>query len=108
MLRLIKNRNNISNFLRQRSASSAKTAAYLLEDDYKIINLISHADGYRILKDIRTSPAHWEDEKKKVMGMIRQFSLPTFFITLSTSETRFFFIFLFYFIGFHLLNGRKL
>jgi len=47
-----------------------------------------HDDGYRILKGIRTSPAHWEDEKKKVMVMIRQFGLPTFFITLSAAETR--------------------
>jgi len=50
-------------------------------------NLISHDDGYRILKDTRTSPAHWED-KKKVMAMIRQFGLPTVFITLSAAETR--------------------
>jgi len=31
---------------------------------------------------------HWEDEKKKVMAMIRQFGLPTFFLTLSAAKTR--------------------
>jgi len=51
-------------------------------------NLISHDGGYRIHKDIRTSPAHCEDEKKKVMAMTRQLGLPTFFITLSAAESR--------------------
>jgi len=85
-LKLIKIRNNISHCLRQRSASSAITAANELDDDF-MGNLISHDNGYRILKEVRTSPAHWEYEKKKVMAMIRQIGLPTFFITLSTAET---------------------
>jgi len=86
-LELIKIRNNISTCLRERSAPSAITATNVLDEDF-MGNLISHDDGYRILKGIRTSPAHWEDEKKKVMVMIRQFGLPTFFITLSAAETR--------------------
>jgi len=69
-LELIKIRNNISTSLRKRSASSAITAANELDEDF-MGNLISHDDGYRILKDIRTSSAHWEDEKQKVMAMIR-------------------------------------
>jgi len=68
------------------SASNAITAANVLDEDL-MGNLISHDDGYRILEDNRTSPAHWEDEKKKVMAMSRQFGLPTFFIALSAAET---------------------
>jgi len=86
-LELIKIRNNISTCLRKRSAYSALTAANVLDEDF-MGNIISHDDGYRILKDIRTSSAHWEDEKKKVMALIRQFGLPTFFITLWAAETR--------------------
>jgi len=86
-LELIKIRNNISTCLRKRSTSSAITAANLLDEGF-MGNSISHDDGYRILKDIRTSPAHWEDEKKKAMAMIRQFGLPTFFKTLSAAKTR--------------------
>jgi len=41
-----------------------------------------------MMKDIRMSPAHWEDKKKKVKAMIRQFGLRTLFITLSAAETR--------------------
>jgi len=86
-LELIKIRNNISTCLRERNASSAITDANVLDEDF-MGNFISHGDGYQILKDIRMSPAHWEDEKKKVMAMIRQFGLPTFFITQSAAETR--------------------
>ncbi|XP_061393643.1 uncharacterized protein LOC133329165 [Musca vetustissima] len=57
-------------------------------DDSYMNSLIQHDDGYRILKGIRTSPAHWEGEKKKAVAMIRQFGLPTFFITLSAAETK--------------------
>ena len=41
-----------------------------------------------MLRGLRSSPAHWEGEKKKDMAMIRQFSLPSFFVTLSAAETR--------------------
>jgi hypothetical protein len=37
---------------------------------------------------VRSSPAHLEEQQKKIMGMIRQFGLPTFFITLSAAETK--------------------
>ncbi|KAM8702289.1 hypothetical protein ACLKA7_007631 [Drosophila subpalustris] len=86
-LELIKIRNNISTCLRKRSASSAITAANVLNEEF-MGNLICHDEGYRDLRDIRSSPAHWEEEKKKVMAIIRQFGLPTFFITLSVAETK--------------------
>lgn len=53
-----------------------------------ISNLVQHDEGYHILKGLRSSPAHWEAEKKKVLAMIRQFGLPSLFITLSAAETK--------------------
>jgi len=80
-------RSELRNVDKRGSASSAITAANVLDEDF-MSNLFSHDGGYRILKEIRTSSAHWEDGKKKVMATIRQFSWPTFFITLSGAETR--------------------
>jgi len=86
-LELISIRNNTSICLRKRSASRAITVSNALNEEH-MDHLIRHDEGYRVLKGIRTSPAHWEAEKKKVMAMIRQFGLPTFFITLSAAESR--------------------
>jgi len=33
---------------------------------------VQHDDGYRVLKDIRSSPAHWEEEKKKTTTQARK------------------------------------
>ena len=57
-----------------------------LLDPEKLSNLIEHDDAYKILQADRSSPAHWEFRKKRVMGMIRQLGPPTFFCT--TAETR--------------------
>jgi len=59
-----------------------------VRDKTFINDLVQHDDGYRSLRAIKNSPAHWEDEKKKVLAMIRQFGVPTFFITLSAAESR--------------------
>ena len=73
-------KNSISNCLRKKSGSTY-TAENMLDNNF-VDNLVHHDGGYHINKGIRSSPAHWEAEKHKVMAMIRQFGLPTFFITL--------------------------
>lgn len=35
---------------------------------------------------IRNSPSHWQNEKTRLLAQIRQFGLPTFFITLSAAD----------------------
>jgi PIF1-like helicase/Helitron helicase-like domain at N-terminus/Herpesvirus tegument protein, N-terminal conserved region len=72
--------------LRKRKGSKV-TAGNLLSNNM-ISSLIQHDDGFKILNTIRSSPAYWQKEKKKVMGMIRQFGVPTLFFTLSAAETR--------------------
>lgn len=48
--------------------------------------MIHHDDGFRMLKNVRTSPAYWEARKKELMAMIRQLGPPTLFLTLSANE----------------------
>lgn len=54
-----------------------------------VINkLIKHDDGYRFLKLVRSSPAHWKMKQKHLLSLIRQKGVPTFFITLSAGEIK--------------------
>ncbi|XP_061391279.1 uncharacterized protein LOC133326674 [Musca vetustissima] len=86
-LELLTIKSAMSIALRKHTRSGNVTARNALDESY-MNSLIQHDDGYRILKGVRTSPAHWEGEKKKAVAMIRQFGLPTFFITLSAAETK--------------------
>ncbi|XP_037825564.1 uncharacterized protein LOC119613607 [Lucilia sericata] len=86
-LELLSIKSAMSIALRKHVRSTNVTAGNALNDAF-MNNLIQHDDGYRILKGVRSSPAHWEAEKKKAVAMIRQFGLPTFFITLSAAETK--------------------
>lgn len=51
-------------------------------------SLLQVDDGYRVLRGIKNSPAHWEAEKKKLLAIVRQFGGPTLFVTLSAAETK--------------------
>lgn len=53
-----------------------------------IDDLVLHDAGYRVLSNIRSSPAYWEKRKKEVMALLRQLGRPTFFITLTANEKR--------------------
>lgn len=72
---------------KKRGKSSSVTAEKLLNNEF-VDNLIQHDDGYKLLKNIRSSPAYWQDKQKTLMAMIRQFEIPTLFITLSAAETK--------------------
>lgn len=87
-LELLKLYNNIGICLRKKSMQGRKvTAGDMLNNNY-VDGLLQHNDGYKILKGIRSSPAHWKNEKTKLMAQIRQFGLPTFFLTLSSADTK--------------------
>ncbi|XP_037820089.1 uncharacterized protein LOC119609402 [Lucilia sericata] len=86
-LELLSIKSAMSIALRKHVRSNNVTAGNALNETF-MNSLIQHDDGYRILKGVRSSPAHWEAEKKKAVAMIRQFGLPTFFITLSAAETK--------------------
>ena len=63
------------------------TAEQLLQPG-KIESLVKLDEGYKVLKNIRSSPPYWEKAKKDLFAMIRQLGLPTFFASFSAAETR--------------------
>ena len=65
----------------------AITAAEARDSNYldKLVNL---DEGYYIFRQLRNSPAYLETRKKDIFAMIRQLSLPTWFMSLSAADTR--------------------
>ena len=62
------------------------TAGEARNSDYldKLVNL---DEGYYIFRQLRNSPAYLEARKKDIFAMIRQLSLPTWFMSLSAADT---------------------
>lgn len=63
------------------------TAQQILKEEF-VDSLVQHDAGFRILKNIRTSPAYWERIKGELLTMIRQLGRPAIFLTLSPGETQ--------------------
>ena len=63
------------------TAAEARNPTYL----DKLVNL---DEGYYIFHQLRNSPPYLEARKKDIFAMIRQLSLPTWFISLSAADTR--------------------
>ena len=63
------------------TAAEARNPAYL-------DNLVNLDEGYYIFRQLRNSPPYLEARKKDIFAMIRQLSLPTWFISLSAADTR--------------------
>ena len=63
------------------------TAAEARDSNYldKLVNL---DEGYYKFRQLRNSPAYLETRKKDIFAMIRQLSLPTWFMSLSAADTR--------------------
>ena len=63
------------------TAAEARDPAYLER-------LVKLDEGYCIFRQLRNSPAYLEKRKKDIFAMIRQLSLPTWFVSLSAADTR--------------------
>lgn len=79
--------NQVNLCLRKTLNSKQTTAGNLLNENY-VNNLVKHDDGYKLLKNTRSSPAYWQDKQKVLMAMIRQLGIPSLFITLSAAEVK--------------------
>ncbi|XP_078343176.1 uncharacterized protein LOC144628926 [Oculina patagonica] len=63
------------------------TAGDLKSEDY--LNKLVHLDeGFRVLKNLRSSPPYFEKCKRDLFAMIRQLGNPTWFCSFSAAETR--------------------
>ncbi|XP_031637004.1 uncharacterized protein LOC116349612 [Contarinia nasturtii] len=78
---------NINVCLRKVKGLENMTAGNFLKED-TVNNLVSHDASYRILSQIRSSPAYWETKKKELMALLRQLGKPVFFLTLTANEKR--------------------
>ena len=63
------------------TAAEARNSEYL----DKLVNL---DEGYYIFRQLRNSPAYLEARKKDIFAIIRQLSLPAWFMSLSAADTR--------------------
>ena len=63
------------------------TVSDVLNED-NLQGIIDRNEGFQFMKKFRPTPAFWEQKKKELMAMVRQFGCPTFFLTLSTAETQ--------------------
>ncbi|VDN39125.1 unnamed protein product, partial [Gongylonema pulchrum] len=88
-IELLRLSSNISLCLRKKKIRNRNdiNAANLSNNEF-IYGLVQHDDAYRVLAGVRNSCTHWHNEKQKVLAMVRQFGLPTFFLTLSAAETQ--------------------
>ena len=76
-------------FALRRTQSKGKTiTAQTLLDKEQRQNIVNYDDGYRVFKNIRSSPPYFEHKKKELMAMIRQLGIPTLFISLSATDTK--------------------
>ena len=57
-------------------------------DSTYLDKLVQLDEGYYIFRQLRNSPAYLEARKKDIFAMIRQLSLPTWFMSLSAADTR--------------------
>ena len=58
-----------------------------LNDD-NVERMVKDDEAFKFLKQVRSSPAFWQQKQRELMSMIRQLGCPTFFLTLSAAETK--------------------
>ena len=78
-----------SNLAVRRCKSKEKkiTAAEARNSEY-LDKLVKLDESYYIFRQLRNSPAYLESRKRDICAMIRQRSLPTWFMSLSAADTR--------------------
>jgi len=73
--------------LRKCKTKGKRTAGDLKSEDS--LNKLVHLDeGFRVLRNLRSSPPYFEKCKKDLFAMIRQLGNPTWFCSFSAAETR--------------------
>ncbi|GIY61980.1 ATP-dependent DNA helicase [Caerostris darwini] len=116
--------------LRNKIHTDSSLTAQQVQDQLCLRQLFYKNQAYKFMKMIKCSPAHFENEKNCVCAQIRQFGMPTLFLTLSAAiscthnaNTKMqitmgkpyidirrlqFFLILSYLSGFSNLNGAKI
>ena len=58
----------------------------MLRDSNVVKRLVKTEQAYKFLKNIRGSPAYWQNELYEVLAMLRTLGIPTWFMTLSAAD----------------------
>ena len=74
--------------MRGRQFQGQKITAGDLKNTEKLNQLVQKDYAYRILKDVRGTPAYWQKVHHEVLAMIRQLGIPTWFLTLSAADMK--------------------
>ena len=74
--------------MKGRHFQGQKITAGDLKNPEKLNQLVQKDYAYRILKDIRGTPAYWQKVHYEVLAMIRQLGIPTWFLTLSAADMK--------------------
>ncbi|XP_072239813.1 uncharacterized protein [Leuresthes tenuis] len=68
--------------------SSLKEASDLLLNSDSLSKILRNDEGYKFLRGIRGTPPYWMSVQKDLFSMIRQLSIPMFFISMSSADLR--------------------
>ena len=71
---------------RSRTLGGHKITAGQLQNPAVVEQLVRNEQAYKFLKNVRGSPAYWQDQLYDVLGMLRMLSIPTWFLTLSAAD----------------------
>ncbi|GIY63661.1 hypothetical protein CDAR_480301 [Caerostris darwini] len=71
--------------LRNKIPTDSSLTAQQVQDQQCLCQLFYKNQAYKFMHTIKCSPAHWENEKNRVCAQIRQFGMPTLFLTLSAA-----------------------
>ena len=79
---------NVNLAVRRGQFESKNLTARHVRDSCYVEEMIRKDEGAYIFKQLRNSPAYLETRKNDVFAMIRQLGLPTWFMSLSSADTR--------------------
>ncbi|GIY11686.1 ATP-dependent DNA helicase [Caerostris darwini] len=77
--------NSIQFCLRNKILTDSSFIAQQVQDQQCLRQLFYKNKAYKFMKTIKCSPAQWENEKNRVCAQIRQFGMPTLFLTMSAA-----------------------
>ena len=69
-----------------RTVGGQKITAGLLHNPEAVQQLVRNEQAYKFLKNVRGSPAYWQNELYDVLAMLCRLGIPTWFLTLSAAD----------------------
>ena len=69
-----------------RTLGGHKMTAGQLRNPAVVEQLVRNEQAYKFLKNVRGSPAYWQDQLYDVLAMLQMLGIPTWFLTLSAAD----------------------